>query len=70
MRRVGKHVDGLHPLHAVAAADELAEIARQRGGIARHVDDAFRAELGERLQLRVISLEPVGGDFRLLARTA
>ena len=34
------------------------------------LDLAAPAELGERLQLRVISLEPVGGDFRLLARPA
>jgi diaminohydroxyphosphoribosylaminopyrimidine deaminase / 5-amino-6-(5-phosphoribosylamino)uracil reductase len=34
------------------------------------LDLAAPRELGERLMLRAVSLEPVGGDFRLLARPA
>ena len=47
VRGVREHVDRLHPFEPVAAAHELAEVAGQRGGVARHVDDAAGAERGE-----------------------
>src|SRR6266540_803018 len=54
VRRVGEHVHGLHPLQAIAAADELAQVPCQRRRIARNVDDARGCHLQERAQrLRV-----------------
>ncbi len=40
VRRLGEHVDRLHPLEDVAVAHEVADVARERGRIARDVDEA------------------------------
>src|SRR5439155_12500109 len=43
-----KHVDRLHAAKTIAGAEEYAHVARQRGRVAGHVDDARRPERGER----------------------
>src|SRR5881409_3877985 len=43
-----KNVDRLHALEAIAGGEEREHVARERGRVAGHVDDARRPERGER----------------------
>jgi len=47
MARLGEHVDGLGFAHGKAGGAEDGEVASQGGGIAGHVDDAARGDLGQ-----------------------